>query len=246
MVSHVYDLAKLLQPRSRSTIDLPPETDISTMEPHHIAASAPGGKAWAALGTRDFLRMAKQGDATDIEWVLTETPGTTGRGARGVGDAQRGAKEVGGGIPLRYERPDDRTILATLPEDPGVRVKVVLDQPIHDTRPGEGGLQRVEVPEIYRGGLGPGSGSALLAKVLRDHGVIPSQLVFRSVEHEGTLVVLLRDGDPATTVLGRSGARTLEQLGLRVDGYRTESDKRGGLDLVIEVMLPGSAAPVDA
>ncbi|MGG1943754.1 NUDIX domain-containing protein [Trinickia sp. NRRL B-1857] len=76
MVSRAYDLAKA-RGRADSTQDLPLDADISLMEPHDIAASAPGGRAWAALGTRDFLRMSKQAGAPNVEWMLTDAPGST-------------------------------------------------------------------------------------------------------------------------------------------------------------------------
>jgi hypothetical protein len=230
--------------------DLPPDADISLMEPHEIAASSPGGRAWAALGTRDFLRMSKHAGGPNVEWMLTDTPGDRTGNARqsasdsahdaakslpqttGTPSAQNGPLEAAApGLPVQYARPDNRTIVMTSASDPQVRVKMVLDRP-----PADGGdPQRVEVPEIYRGNLAPGAGSALLAQALADHGVVPSQLVFRSVEHEGTLVALLQGRDPAATVLGKSGARTLGLLGLQPQAYRSETDSRGGLDLVIDV-----------
>ena len=211
--------------------------------------SAVSEQSIAGFDARALGEVTPSEDGRSV--TLTDTPGASRGDTQGVGDTGRRTKGSNAYVPnfsvsLQYERPDDRTILASSLNDPGIRVKVVLGQPIDDMQPGVRRPERVEVPEIYRGGLEPGSGSALLAKVLRDHGVVPSQLVFRSVEHEGTLVVLLRDGDPAMTVLGRSGARALEQLGLRADGYRTESDKRGGLDLVIDVTPLDSVASVEA
>lgn len=76
LVSRTYDLTKG-RGQGNAMQDLPPDADISLMQPHDIAASAPGGRAWAALGTRDFLRMSKQAGTAQAQWILTDTPGST-------------------------------------------------------------------------------------------------------------------------------------------------------------------------
>ncbi|WP_116136293.1 NUDIX domain-containing protein [Trinickia diaoshuihuensis] len=73
IVARTYDLTKA-RGRTGSPGSLPSDADVSLMEPHDIPASAPGGRAWAALGTRDFLRMAK-GGTSDAHWILTDVPG---------------------------------------------------------------------------------------------------------------------------------------------------------------------------
>lgn len=142
-------------------------------------------------------------------------------------------------VSLDYARPDDRTIVASSADDPEVRVRVVLTHPLQEGSAAAREAERIDVPAIYRGDLAPGSGSALLARILQDHGVVPRQLVFRFVEHESTLLALVQDGDPASTVLARSGARALSYLGLRAEGFRTERARGGGIDLVIDVRSAG-------
>jgi hypothetical protein len=75
LVSRTYDLTKG-RGQADPAQDLAPDADISLMQPHDIAASAPGGRAWAALGTRDFLRMSKQAGSADAKWILADAPGS--------------------------------------------------------------------------------------------------------------------------------------------------------------------------
>lgn len=74
VVSRVYDLTKIRQPHTGAGEDLRPDVDLSSVEPRDIPPSPPGGRAWAALGTRHFLRMRKTAGSPDHYWVLTETP----------------------------------------------------------------------------------------------------------------------------------------------------------------------------
>lgn len=75
VVSRVYDLTKALQPRTESTADAHPDADIANAQPRDIAPAPPGGRAWAALGTRHFLGMRKTAGSPDHHWLLSETPG---------------------------------------------------------------------------------------------------------------------------------------------------------------------------
>lgn len=83
LVSRLYDLTKVRQPHTGSGEDLPPDADLSSVEPRDIPPSPPGGRAWAALGTRHFLRLRKTAGSPDHHWLLTETPGDR----RGQGSA---------------------------------------------------------------------------------------------------------------------------------------------------------------
>ncbi len=99
LVSRVYDLTKARQPRTGSSADMHADADISNVEPRDIAPSPPGGRAWAALGTRHFLRMRKTAGSPDHHWVLTETPGGRRASAAAIRSAESRTDDGNAGGP---------------------------------------------------------------------------------------------------------------------------------------------------
>ncbi|MFC3282183.1 LysM peptidoglycan-binding domain-containing protein [Litchfieldella rifensis] len=81
-----------------------------------------------------------------------------------------------------------------------------------------------------------GSGSRLLAGLLKHFEVRPTErLIFRDVINEQTREAYEQGADPANTVLGRSGARALQRLGLEAAGFRFKSGPDDSLELVIDI-----------
>lgn len=90
----------------------------------------------------------------------------------------------------------------------------------------------VVVDSIFKGTLP--SGSDFLAEMLKSSNAIPSQkLVFSSIMNPETLEAFRRGIPAADSLLGRSGTRALENLGIEPRSYRYEV-VRGKLNLVIE------------
>lgn len=94
LVSRAYDLMKARQPRTESSADASPDTDLSNVEPRDIAPSPPGGRAWAALGTRHFLGMRKTAGSPDHHWLLNETPGGRRGNASAIDNAESRANDA--------------------------------------------------------------------------------------------------------------------------------------------------------
>jgi len=93
----------------------------------------------------------------------------------------------------------------------------------------------VEVTDIYRRTLPPGSGSMLLVKTLEHYDAIPyKRLIFTNIENAPTIETYKLGRDAAESVLGRVGRRALEKLGLNPTEFRFEMF-RGKLNLIIEV-----------
>ena len=93
----------------------------------------------------------------------------------------------------------------------------------------------IEVTDLYKGDLPKGGGSQLLAQTLRDHGALPTkELVFKGVINQATLEAYHAGIAAEDTPLGKSGARALEQLGLKAKNIRYET-KRGKLNIVFDV-----------
>ncbi|EPC00827.1 hypothetical protein L861_13635 [Litchfieldella anticariensis FP35 = DSM 16096] len=99
----------------------------------------------------------------------------------------------------------------------------------------------LDIGTFYRGSLPKGSGSILLADLLRTFEIRPRRLVGQDVRNENTLNSYWTGGDPAQTVLGRSRTRALQELGLEPASHRFELVQDGGeevVQLITEVALP--------
>jgi hypothetical protein len=93
----------------------------------------------------------------------------------------------------------------------------------------------VEVPMIARECLPKGSGGQFLGEALEGVNMVPSeQLRFKGNANSQVIDLFEAGGEPAASVLGETGRKALEQLGLTPRGVRFE--KVGDrLDIVIEV-----------
>lgn len=97
----------------------------------------------------------------------------------------------------------------------------------------EGSVARVT--DVFRGGLPRGGGSDLVAAALRESGVgSGGQLVFSNITNASTRAAFAAGGNPATSVLGRTGTRALQQLGLQPSSFAFQ-EVRGKLSLVIGI-----------
>ncbi|MBP0036054.1 MAG: hypothetical protein J7524_23310, partial [Roseofilum sp. Belize BBD 4] len=121
---------------------------------------------------------------------------------------------------------DDFSINADVPSAETPRPFVRAELPARDV---------VEVTDIYRRTLPPGSGSMLLVKTLEHYDAIPyKRLIFTNIENAPTIETYKLGRDAAESVLGRVGRRALEKLGLNPTEFRFEMF-RGKLNLIIEV-----------
>lgn len=146
---------------------------------------------------------------------------------------------------LRLQREGDR-LIATHAHD--ARAEVIVDLP-EGWRPGR--PVPVDVQSISRGGLPPRSQDDMLVRLLEHHGVQPSRLNYRNVVEEDTqMSYYMNFGEPeavsedaaAASVLGRSGTRVLQALGVQVDRYEWRLED-GLLDLTLHVAPPDAPAP---
>lgn len=83
--------------------------------------------------------------------------------------------------------------------------------------------------------LSRGTGGIFLARMLRGHNVqTPSKLIFEGIINPPTKDLYKNGGDPAKSVLGVTGMRALEEMGLKAGNMRfvEVGDK---LNLEIEV-----------
>ena len=180
-----------------------------------------------------------------------EFPGGLGLGARpadgppgaGAPRPQRAALEG-----LRLQREGNR-LIATHARDE--RAEVILDLP-EGLRPGQ--AVPVDVQSISRGGLPPRSQDEMLVRLMEHYGVQPSRLNYRNVLEEDTQMSYYTnfgeseaasEDAAAASVLGRSGTRVLQALGLQVDRYEWRLED-GLLDLIVHVAPPGASAPYAA
>jgi hypothetical protein len=119
---------------------------------------------------------------------------------------------------------DSFSVKATIPGDPKAYARIELPE-----------LGIANITDIFKGGLPKGGGSDLLAKTLQSQGVSPSkQLVFKNIINSPTIEAFEAGLNPADTVMGKVGQRTLEKLGLTPSSFRFEVN-RGKLDLIIDV-----------
>jgi hypothetical protein len=94
----------------------------------------------------------------------------------------------------------------------------------------------VTVTDLFKGDLPRHGGSKLLAQALEGHGALPTRsLVFKHIHNEETVTAFLTRQDPATSLLGRTGTRALQALGLTPTGYRFELVDGRHLNLVIDL-----------
>jgi hypothetical protein len=92
----------------------------------------------------------------------------------------------------------------------------------------------VNVTDIYKGALPKGTGGDFLAEALQKHGALPTdRLVFKGIINQPTLDTFKAGGDPSASVLGRTGARALELLGIKPENYAFKI-VNGKLDLIIQ------------
>ncbi|WP_118183123.1 LysM peptidoglycan-binding domain-containing protein [Paraburkholderia phosphatilytica] len=114
LVAWGYDFRKTWLPRrgteTADTVDA--SVDLSHVEPRRIAAAAPGGRRWAALGTRDFLRLAQQADEQDPFALVTGMPSATDASA--VSPAAMPVAQVDG-VALSDHSSSDGQALAAAP-----------------------------------------------------------------------------------------------------------------------------------
>lgn len=93
----------------------------------------------------------------------------------------------------------------------------------------------VEITDIFRGRLPQGSGGDFIAATLAGHHAIPTKkLIFKNIENAATKEAFITGIAPSETVLGRTGKKALEKLGLIPANYSFAID-RGKLKLIIDV-----------
>jgi hypothetical protein len=124
---------------------------------------------------------------------------------------------------LNLER-DGFSIKATLPGDPMVFV--------HAEAPSPG---VVILKQVHRGSLPEGTGCKILAQALKRFGEVPAErLVFRDIINPPTCDAFLAGAAPEDTLVGKSGIKALNELGIAPTSCRFEfvGDK---LNLVFEL-----------
>jgi hypothetical protein len=127
-------------------------------------------------------------------------------------------------MPQLTLRRDEFSIQATVPGDDKTWVRAIVKT--------EG---VIDVTSIERGSLPKGVGGEFLADTLREHAAISKkQLIFSSIKNGPTIASFETGDNPATSVLGITGTRALESLGLKPKCYRFEI-VRDKLSLVIDV-----------
>ncbi|WP_175488819.1 scabin-related ADP-ribosyltransferase [Modicisalibacter muralis] len=145
-------------------------------------------------------------------------------------------------LPSIFYEYDERGFWAHSSSDPEIDLKVL---PIDSGEVGRGPIitDSIVVTHFDRGGLPPGDGSLMLADLLRAYEIRPiRRLVFEDVINASTLHEYEINGDPAQTVLGRSGERALQELGLEPAAYYFERTDKGRLNLVIDIAQEARAS----
>lgn len=116
---------------------------------------------------------------------------------------------------------DEFSIQATIHSDNAAFFRATMPEP---------GV--VDVDSIFKGSLP--SGSDFLAHALKSHNAIPSKrLVFSGIVNAETKAAFEQGIPAADSLIGRSGARALESLGIEPKSFRYEV-VRGKLNLVID------------
>ncbi|PDT77473.1 SAM-dependent methyltransferase [Sinorhizobium sp. BJ1] len=103
------------------------------------------------------------------------------------------------------------------------------------------------VTHLFRGALPAGSGTKLLVDLIQRSGFSPQRaLVFKNVHEQHTLLAFTRNTDPAASLLGKLGAKTVRSIGLDAVDFKFVQrvlDGKQELDLVIGVSKSGSPVP---
>ncbi|GEM_PF-3038790 len=195
-----------------------------------VGAGLAGGIAGARIASSGIVGSLKDAIFNRPAAPVAADAGQTGEGALGQAGENVADRLPPAGPPERTEIPglqtgsDQFSIRATIAGDPRAYFRAEL--------PGNG---VVEVTDIYRGQLPPGQGGDFLARSLEAHNAVPTRsLVFKGIINQPTLNAFAAGEDPANTVLGRTGARALELLGLRAQSYAFQV-VNGKLNLVIAV-----------
>jgi RHS repeat-associated protein len=90
------------------------------------------------------------------------------------------------------------------------------------------GADGLHVTDVFRGSQPPGSGSQILAAALRGAGFAPGrQVIFKSIINAETLATHQAGGAAAESLLGRTGAKAIGQLGAEPTsfGFKSIGDK---------------------
>jgi hypothetical protein len=154
-----------------------------------------------AEGTVDDVA---EGTADDVDVaddaVKTIDEGPHNKPNNAIGESNGGA----GDFPELEYRRDSFSIAAFDPSNPITRIRAELPSP---------GV--IDVTDISSIALGKGKGASLLSGVLKSSNEIPTrQLRFSNINNPPTLKAYADGINPADSVLGKTGLKTLEELGL--------------------------------
>jgi RHS repeat-associated protein len=118
---------------------------------------------------------------------------------------------------------DDFSIQARVPGDPKAWARLEIAGDV------------AKVTDVFRGGLPKGGGSELVAAAMKEAAVTSGgKLVFSNITNEATRAVFEAGGNPAMSVLGKTGTRALAMLGLEPASFAFEQ-VAGKLNLVIQI-----------